>query len=97
MAKLLHNDLPEAAAVLADRAYDADWMHVVIEDQDYKVCIRPRPTAPRHPLLEAHLKSKTSSSASSTSPSSSGTYAPGSAALPSATWLWPSSLHLPVP
>jgi transposase len=42
MAELLLNDLPEGAVVLADRAYDADWIRDVIEDQDCKACIPPK-------------------------------------------------------
>ena len=32
MAELLLNDLPKGAVVLADRAYDADWIRDIIED-----------------------------------------------------------------
>jgi transposase len=32
MAELLLNGLPRGAVVLADRAYDADWIREVIED-----------------------------------------------------------------
>jgi transposase len=42
MAELLLNDLPEGAVLLADRAYDADWIRDVIEDQDCKACIPPK-------------------------------------------------------
>ena len=42
MAELLLNDLPKGAVVLADRAYDADWIRDVIEDQDCKACIPPK-------------------------------------------------------
>ena len=42
MAELLLNDLPKGALVLADRAYDADWIRDVIEDQDCKACIPPK-------------------------------------------------------
>jgi len=42
MAELLLNDLPRGAVVLADRAYDADWIREVIEDQECKACIPPR-------------------------------------------------------
>lgn len=39
MAELLLNDLPKGATVLADRAYDADWIRDVIDDQDCRACI----------------------------------------------------------
>jgi transposase len=39
MAELLLNDLPKSAIVLADRAYDADWIREVIDDQDCRACI----------------------------------------------------------
>jgi transposase len=39
MAELLLNDLPKGAVVLADRAYDADWIRDVIDDQDCRACI----------------------------------------------------------
>jgi transposase len=42
MAELLLNDLPRGAVVLADRAYDADWIREVIEDQECKACIPPK-------------------------------------------------------
>ncbi len=42
MAELLLHDLPKGAVVLADRAYDADWIRDVIEDQDCKACIPPK-------------------------------------------------------
>ena len=42
MAELLLNDLPKGAVVLADRAYDADWIRDIIEDQDCKACIPPK-------------------------------------------------------
>ena len=42
MAELLLNDLPEGAIVLADRAYDADWIRDVIDDQDCRACIPPK-------------------------------------------------------
>jgi transposase len=45
MAELLLNDLPKGATVLADRAYDADWIRDVIEDQDSGPAFRPRSTA----------------------------------------------------
>ena len=42
MAELLLNDLPRGAVVLADRAYDADWIRDIIEDQDCRACIPPK-------------------------------------------------------
>jgi transposase len=42
MAEILLNDLPQGATVLADRAYDADWIRDVIEDQNCKPCIPPK-------------------------------------------------------
>jgi transposase len=42
MAELLLNDLPHGAVVLADRAYDADWIRDVIDDQDCRACIPPK-------------------------------------------------------
>ena len=42
MAELLLNDLPKGAVVLADRAYDADWIRDVIDDQDCRACIPPK-------------------------------------------------------
>ena len=42
MAELLLNDLPQGAVVLADRAYDADWIRDVIDDQDCRACIPPK-------------------------------------------------------
>ena len=42
MAELLLNDLPRGVVVLADRAYDADWIRDVIEDQECKACIPPK-------------------------------------------------------
>lgn len=42
MAELLLNDPPRGAVVLADRAYDADWIREVIEDQECKACIPPK-------------------------------------------------------
>jgi transposase len=44
MAELLLNDLPKGALVLADRAYDTDWIRDVIEDQDCRACIPPKIT-----------------------------------------------------
>ena len=42
MAELLLNDLPAGATVLADRAYDADWVRDVIDVQDCTACIPPK-------------------------------------------------------
>ena len=42
MAELLLNDLPRGATVLADRAYDADWIRDVIDVQDCRACIPPK-------------------------------------------------------
>jgi transposase len=42
MAELLLNDLPKGAKVLADKAYDADWIRDWIEDQDCKAHIPPK-------------------------------------------------------
>jgi len=42
MAELLLNDLPKGATVLADRAYDADWIRDMIDDQECHACIPPR-------------------------------------------------------
>jgi transposase len=42
MAELLLNTLPRGAVVLADRAYDADWIRDVIEEQDCVACIPPK-------------------------------------------------------
>lgn len=39
MAELLLNDLPQGAVMLADRAYDADWIRDVVDDQDCWACI----------------------------------------------------------
>jgi transposase len=33
------NNLQKVARLLADKAYDADWMRKMIEDQDYQVHI----------------------------------------------------------
>ena len=44
MAELLLNDLPKGAVVLADRAYDTDWIREVIEEQDCSACIPPKIT-----------------------------------------------------
>ena len=42
MAEILLNDLPGGAIVLADRAYDADWIRDVIEEQGCRACIPPK-------------------------------------------------------
>lgn len=42
MAELLLNDLPRGATVLADKAYDADWIRDVIDVQDCRACIPPK-------------------------------------------------------
>ena len=42
MAELLLKDLPAGALVLADRAYDADWIRDLIEEQDCRACIPPK-------------------------------------------------------
>ena len=42
MAELLLNDLPRGATVLADKAYDADWIRDVIDEQDCRACIPPK-------------------------------------------------------
>jgi transposase len=42
MAELLLNNLPANARVIADRAYDADWIRELIEDQDCSPHIPPR-------------------------------------------------------
>lgn len=42
MAELLLNNLPANAKVIADRAYDADWIRELIEDQDCSPHIPPR-------------------------------------------------------
>ena len=34
MAELLLRDLPEGTSIVADKAYDADWIRDMIEDQD---------------------------------------------------------------
>jgi transposase len=44
MAELLLNNLPKGAIVLADRAYDTDWIREVIDDQDCYACIPPKMT-----------------------------------------------------
>jgi len=81
MAELLLNDLPRGAVVLADRAYDADWIREVIEDQECKACTRPRSTALSPPLTRSgHTRSATSSNDASENSSSSGTSAHASTA-----------------
>jgi hypothetical protein len=42
MAELLPNDPPRGAVVLADRAYDADWIREVIAGQECKGCTPPQ-------------------------------------------------------
>ncbi len=42
MAELLLSDLPAGAHVLADKAYDADWIRELIEDQGCTPHIPPR-------------------------------------------------------
>src|SRR4029079_12331684 len=42
MAELLLNDLPAGAVVLADKAYDADWIRDVIDEQGCRACIPPK-------------------------------------------------------
>jgi transposase len=42
MAELLLSDLPTGAHVLADKAYDADWIRDLIEDQGCTPHIPPR-------------------------------------------------------
>lgn len=42
MAEILLNNLPKGAKVLADKAYDAEWIRDVIEDQDCQAHIPPR-------------------------------------------------------
>lgn len=42
MAKLLLNDLPKSAKVIADKGYDADWIRDLIEDQDCQPHIPPK-------------------------------------------------------
>jgi transposase len=42
MAEFLLNDLPKGAKLLADKAYDADWIREMIEDQDCQAHIPPK-------------------------------------------------------
>ena len=42
MAQLLLNDLLPGTDVIADKAYDADWIRELIEDQDCQPHIPPR-------------------------------------------------------
>jgi transposase len=42
MAELLLNDLPKGTKLLADKAYDADWIREMIEDQDCQAHIPPK-------------------------------------------------------
>ena len=42
MAEMLLNNLPKGAKVLADKAYDADWIRQLIAEQDCKAHIPPR-------------------------------------------------------
>ena len=42
MAQLLLNDLLPGTDVIADKAYDADWIRELIEDQDCRPHIPPR-------------------------------------------------------
>ena len=42
MAELLLDNLPKGGTVLADKAYDADWVRDMIEDQDCRACIPPK-------------------------------------------------------
>ncbi len=42
MAEILLDPLAVGAVVLADRAYDADWIRDVIEEQDCQACIPPK-------------------------------------------------------
>ena len=41
MAEMLLNNLPKGAKVLADKAYDADWIRQLIAEQDCKAHIPP--------------------------------------------------------
>jgi transposase len=93
MAELLLNNLPEGAVVLADRAYDADWIRDVIEDQDCKACIPPKTNrADDIPYSKRTYKKRNLIEPSSASSSSSGTSVPASTASPSTTWPWSSWL-----
>lgn len=42
MAEMLLNELPKGAKVLADKAYDADWIRQLIKEQKCKAHILPR-------------------------------------------------------
>ena len=42
MAEVLLGDLPKGTRVLADKAYDADWIRELIEDQDCQAHIPPK-------------------------------------------------------
>jgi transposase len=42
MAQLLLQDLPKGTDLLADKAYDADWIRELIEDRDCTPVIPPR-------------------------------------------------------
>ena len=42
MAEVLLGDLPRGTRVLADKAYDADWIRELIEDQDCQAHIPPK-------------------------------------------------------
>lgn len=42
MAELLLQNLPKGTNLLADRAYDADWIRQMIEDQDCTPVIPPK-------------------------------------------------------
>jgi hypothetical protein len=69
--------------VLADRAYDADWIRDVIDDQDCRACIPPKINRIEPiPYSRRTYKNATSSSASSTSSSSSDTSALASTDAP---------------
>ncbi|WP_374653781.1 transposase [Dongia sp.] len=79
MAELLLNDLPKGATVLADRAYDADWIRDVIDDRDCHACIPPKSNRIDHiafskPSIKNAIWSSDSSAKSN-----------NSAALPSVT------------
>jgi len=69
--------------VLADRAYDADWIREVIEDQECEACILPpvNRTEPA-PYSKRTYKKRTSSNDASENSSSSGTSAHASTASP---------------
>jgi transposase len=44
MAELLLQNLPKGTSLPADRAYDADWIRELIEDQDCTPVIPPKST-----------------------------------------------------